>query len=210
MLCRTLSRLGYEVEVAGRRNQTHDLEVLDVPQELRGRDDIPQRGRYEVKRLRQSSKNSFDRRFKTSGARGSRIYGRHGALIKAAALEIEDSTLDFELQDPTPGDHLRTVDQFHRMLDDALEDRHSHRFQREFDEVCRLPELAWLPWVRLYLESPSLEEKIVSGYGDLDGLIILRGTNYTTVRRDKLTQHIGFDSYGCEGLKLRLLSVVPR
>lgn len=204
----TLTHEGYHVKSAGKRHQTFDIEVLAVPPHLRGRHDVPQVGRYEIKRLSRA-KNSYDPRFKASGARGSRIYGRHGALIKAAALEIEDSVLDLELNDPAPGDHLRAVDQFHQLLDNALEDRHSHRFQREFKELCRKPELCRLPWVRLYLQSPPLDEKIVWGYRDLDGLIILQGASYATVRRERLTQHIGFDSYGCEGLKLRLLSVVP-
>lgn len=137
------------------------------------------------------------------------MYGRTDALIKAAALEIERIP---HLRIVVPEGRYReleTTEIFHRILDDAIENRHSHRFQEAFPVMCRLVAACHhVPAVEEYLRSQFTGEKIVSGYSDLNGLFIIRGDTYTLIKRDKIPLHIGFDSFSCEGLKLRVLGVV--
>lgn len=175
----------------------------------------PSVGKYEVKRLSRSSKTRWDPRFKT-GTRGTRIYGRHSALVKAAALEIEDNLKYIDIdrwvaEDIDPREVKRC---FHLMLADAYADRHSHRFRKAFDRICKeLSDSGFcFPMVDRYLRAsrrgPITSDQICLGYADIDGLIFIRGDTYTLIKRDAIPQHIGFDSFGSEGLKLRMLTVV--
>lgn len=204
---RTLVQFGYRAIARGGRHETFDVEVLESPSFWP--DQIKaEPGRYEVKRLSRSG-NSFDRRFKTSGARGSRIYGRHSALIKAAALELEDNMkyLNFTGWTAEDVDEVEARRCFCLMLEDAFSDRHSHRFRQAFDRICH-DLVGSFPAVDRYLQAPSLDDKIMSGYSDLDGLFIIRGDTYTLIKRNQIPRWIGFDSFGSEGLKLRILGVV--
>lgn len=196
---RTLVQYGFRAIAKGGRHESYDLEVLEAP--VHWPDELgPSPGKYEVKRLSGGGKRSWDPRFKTSGARGSRIYGRHGALLKAAALELEgDEQLWHHMHEQ--GVHV----EFGLMLQDAFSDRHGRRFRAAFNEVCYDMVGAGLLWVDRYLQSPITSEQIVSAYSDLAGIFIIRGPNYCCIKRDQIPQHIGFDSFGCEGLKLRLL-----
>jgi hypothetical protein len=207
---RTLVQYGFRAIARGGRRESFDLEVLEAPShwpvELG-----PRVGRFEVKKLSRSGKTRWDPRFKTSGARGSRIYGRHSALIKAAALELEDNLryLDLDQWTNEETDYGDVHRCFRMMLEDAFSDRHSHRFRNAFDAVCRDVSPKWhLPYVNRYLNSPLTIDKIMSGYSDLDGLFIIRGDTYTLIKRDEISQRIAFDSFGSEGLKLRISSVI--
>ena len=206
---------------AGRRGQDYDLEITGrvrsgVDPYLRAVGLSP--GRYEVKALwRKNERCSFDRRFKV-GHRGERIYGKRDAEIKSFALAQEnyiESILDNTVQENDPPLSSNRCTQYtteiHDFVDLALERKHSKRFNERLKRIAQasllVPSLS--THARMILAGGVQATDIVKGFSDIEGIFVVAGDIYTLITKDEMADHLAFDSASSEGLRIRLVSVIP-
>jgi len=196
-LVNTLFNEGLGVIQTGSRNQSHDLMISS------GTPEIPE-GVYEVKSLYRRNENCrFDRRFKT-GRRGEDIYGRRDAEIKAAALDIENY-LDHGV---TSG--LQFIESAHRLIDEALNRKHSKDFLARFTLLAEAYSDTWmLSSADRFLLGGVSNSDILKGFSGLDGIFLLAGPMYVLVKPKEFSKFIAFDSVSSEGVKLRYTGMIP-
>lgn len=207
---------GITVKPAGKRSQSHDLEVSDSNGAFaRIPGVIP--GRYEVKALwRKREGRAFDPRFKV-GQRGERIYGVRDSLIKAfAALKNQvDHILEHAVSHPSYGqtkdELIQFVEQAHGFIEQAVLRRHSKSFAARLERLARVSQYipTMLPIARQALYNRIQASDIVGGFSDIEGVFVVAGPNYTLVTRDEIPEFLAFDSVSSEGLKLRYTQKIP-